>query len=427
MLRTFLKISPTTGIEPLTAVERKQYLQKVDILECLYFQGEKSNSEICSTLSISSPTSLRLLNQLIDDGLIKKEGYGISIGGRKPDLYRLEEDIFYVLSIQVDQTKVQMVLYDNHNRKVRAAEEIHYRIEKELNNIDHLFQVAHTMIVESEIDSEKLIGIGVSMPGLVSSREGKNFTYFLTGQESDSLQEILKNKFQKPVYILNDAKSACIAEKHFGLADDRKNVLVISMDWGIGLGIILDGKMIEGASGFAGEFGHIPLVEGGKLCHCGKRGCLETVASGMALTEMARKGLKQGEHSVLSQNFRKNPELLNPKNIIEAANKGDQFAIKILSEVGINLGKGIAILIQIFNPELIIIEGKFAAADQFITTPIQQSVNTYCMAQLREKTEIALSNLGEDSVLLGSVAAVMEKVFEKHFRSSESLPQIQRN
>ena len=92
---------------------------------------------------------------------------------------------------------------------------------------------------------------------------------------------------------------------------------------------------------------------------------------------------------------------------------GDQFAIKILSKVGINLGKGLAILIQLFNPELIILEGKFAKAQQFITIPIQQSINTYCMAQLREKTKISLSNLGEDSVLLGSVATVMENIFGK--------------
>ena len=222
----------------------------------------------------------------------------------------------------------------------------------------------------------------------------------------------MKKKFQKPVYILNDAKSACLAEFRFGQANQKKNVLVISMDWGVGLGIIIDGKMHHGTSGFAGEFGHIPLIEDGLLCHCGKRGCLETEASGMALSRKVREGLEAGESSILGQFSKKDLEQMEPEKIIAAANKGDQFAINLLSEIGKNLGKGLAVLIQIFNPELIILEGKFSEAKQFITIPIQQSINTYCMAQLREKTQVSLSDLGQDSVLLGAVAAVMENIFK---------------
>ncbi|HET8854391.1 MAG TPA: ROK family transcriptional regulator [Salinimicrobium sp.] len=402
-------------------VEKKKYFQKMEILKSLYFQGPKSNTEICSLFKISSPTSIRLLNSLIEEGLVKKEGRGVSIGGRKPDLYQLQEEIFFVMSIQVDQFNVRMAIFDNNNNKVAVADDIPFRMEKDINTIDSLYKIADKLIVDSGINQDNLLGIGISMPGLVSSEEGKNFTYFLADKESGSLEQILKRKFLKPVFILNDAKSACLAEFHFGLAKEKKNVLVISMDWGIGLGIIIDGKTHHGASGFAGEFGHIPLIEDGLLCHCGKRGCLETVASGMALTRMAKEGIYLGESSILSNKSAEEIDSIDPKSVIRAANNGDQFAINILSEIGINLGKGIAVLIQLLNPELVIIEGKFTEGRQFITTPIQQSVNTYCMAQLREKTEISLSTLGEDSVLLGSVAAVMGNVFEKQLVKSRSL------
>ncbi|MDX1603931.1 MAG: ROK family protein, partial [Salinimicrobium sediminis] len=297
-----------------------------------------------------------------------------------------------------------------HNKKVAQFEDL-FQIESDNGLVDHIYAEATKLMKDSGINLDKLLGIGVSMPGLVSSEEGKNFTYFIKEEESESLEEILKRKFNKPIFILNDAKSACLAESNFGLANNRQNVLVISMDWGIGLGVIIDGKVYQGSSGFAGEFGHIPLVDDGLLCHCGKRGCLETVASGLALTRMAQEGILAGESTSLSQLSKKELENLQPGKIIEAANMGDQFSINILSKVGINLGKGLAILIQLFNPELIILEGKFAKAQQFITIPIQQSINTYCMAQLREKTKISLSNLGEDSVLLGSVATVMENIF----------------
>lgn len=111
---------------------------------------------------------------------------------------------------------------------------------------------------------------------------------------------------------------------------------------------------------------------------------------------------------------------LEPGIIIEAANRGDQFAINVLSEIGINMGKGIAVLIQIFNPELIILEGKIAGAKKFITTPIQQSINTYCMIQLKEKTKITLSDLGTNSNLLGSTVAVVSNVFKSQLTLNKS-------
>lgn len=261
------------------------------------------------------------------------------------------------------------------------------------------------------------MGVGVSMPGLVSSKDGNNYTYLLTGQDSVSLQELLELKFNKPVYIQNDVKSATLAEYRFGAARGKKDVLVLSLDWGIGVGVILDGKLRIGTSGFAGEFGHIPFVEDGLLCHCGKRGCLETVASGLALARKAKEGIRSGQYSLLNELSDQEIEKIDPQVVIDAANKGDQYAINTLSEIGVNLGKGIAILIQLFNPELIIIGGKLAEAKQYITTPIQHAINTYCMTQLREKTGIALSELGQQAGIMGSVATVMENIFENYIES----------
>lgn len=403
-------------LESSSNVERKKHLQKIKILQSLYFQGAKTNTDICEEFNISSPTSIRLLNQLIDEGWVKKDGQGKSAGGRKPDLYKLQERLFYVLGIQLERYSIRIAIFDNYNNKVAEFEETPFQIEKEASIVEHLYTTATAVIEKSRIDPEKLLGIGVSMPGLVSSEEGKNFTYFLKEEESESLEAVLNRKFQKPVFILNDAKSACLAEATFGMAKNKKNVLVISMDWGIGLGIIVNGKVYQGSSGFAGEFGHIPLIEDGLLCNCGKRGCLETVASGMAVARLAKEGIKAGENSVLKKLSAKELQNIQPETIIEAANKGDQFAINILSKVGIPLGKGIAILIQLFNSEMVIIEGKFSEAKQFLTTPIQQSINTYCMPQLREKTQVTLSSLGENSVLLGSVATVMDNIFKKQIK-----------
>ncbi|MNL20887.1 N-acetylglucosamine repressor [compost metagenome] len=180
-----------------------------------------------------------------------------------------------------------------------------------------------------------------------------------------------------------------MAEFTHGMAKGKQNVLILLMDMGVGLGIIMDGKLRKGACGFSGELGHIPFVENGALCYCGKHGCLETIASGNALSEMAKDGILSGKNSMLNKLSK------------EAANKGDQYAIQLLSNIGTYMGKGIAMLIQLFNPELIILSGKIAEAKQYITLPMQQAINTYCMTQIRERTTIISSELGENSRLLG--------------------------
>lgn len=394
----------------LSNIERKKNLQKLRIIKYLYYAGDTTNSQICNTFKFSLPTSLSLLNQLIKEGIVKKKGYGKSVGGRKPDLYGLDENTFLVLSIHIERFKIRMAILNNAH-KILFEETIPITISANTKIVDILFDKGKKLISKSKINTDTLMGVGVSMPGLVSTEEGKNLTYFLEDQEKDSLKEALEKKFLKPVVIFNDANSACLAEFRFGLAKNKKDVLVISMDWGIGLGIIMGGKLQTGTSGFAGEFGHIPIVENGTLCYCGKAGCLETTASGIALVKKAKERINQGQPTILSSLVNEDLKILEPDLIIDAANQGDQFAINLLSEIGSNLGKGLAILIQIFNPERIILGGQIAEAAQFITTPVQQSINTYAKIQLKDRTEVILSELGKKSSLLGVSLAVMDQIF----------------
>ncbi|MCM8569679.1 ROK family transcriptional regulator [Gramella jeungdoensis] len=398
-------------ISKINNVERKKFLQKIKIIKHLFLNGETSNADICTRFNVSLPTSMSLINQLKEAGIVIKKGQGKSEGGRKPDLFGLKEHLFFVLSIHIERFSIKLAVIDN-NHSIIAENTIETEISPNSNIVDALHSWSEELLKSAKIKRDQIMGVGISMPGLVSTEEGKNFTYYLTEQEPESLRDKFEKTFKKPVVILNDAKSACLAEFRYGLAQHKKDVLVISMDWGVGLGIIMGGKMHSGASGFAGEFGHIPMVEDGLLCHCGKRGCLEMEASGLALVRKVKEGLEAGETSILSQLMTEEFEKLEPEVIIDAANKGDQFAINVLSEIGIKLGKGIAILIQIFNPELIILEGKISEAKQFITTPIQQAMNTYCMMQLKERTNIELSNLGRNSSLYGGIIAVMEDIFK---------------
>jgi predicted NBD/HSP70 family sugar kinase len=192
---------------------------------------------------------------------------------------------------------------------------------------------------------------------------------------------------------------------------------MLYLDWGIGLGLILNGKLYRGSTGFSGEFSHIPMIEDGLLCHCGKHGCIETIASGTAIARMVKEGMLSGKSSNMKSLINNDLEKIEIKLVVDAAFEGDQYAIRILTEVGYNLGKGIAILIQLFNPELIILGGRVSEAGQYITTPIQQALNTYCMRQIREKTEIQISEMKQFVGIMGAVAIVMEDIFENHIKA----------
>jgi predicted NBD/HSP70 family sugar kinase len=200
------------------------------------------------------------------------------------------------------------------------------------------------------------------------------------------------------------------AEQHFGLAKNKKNVLMLQADWGLGLGIIINGKLYSGKSGYSGEFGHLPIVGNGVLCACGKQGCLETMVSAVAISRMAKEGIQKGNLSLITELVQNDLEKIDISIVIQAANQGDQFAISLFTEVGHWLGRGIAYLIQIFNPELIIIGGRVAEASQFILAPIQQAIHTFSNRDISNNTEIKFSELGAKAGTVGVAAYALEKL-----------------
>ncbi len=405
-------INPQEVISKMEGVvEIKSYLNKIKIIKNLYLKGANTASEICTEVGISLPTVNSLLGDLMSSGEVIKQGRAESQGGRKPDLYRLAADAFYVLSVDLSKYTMSLALY-NCNHELTHEKETHkITLNNEKETFDQLCDQIDHYLQQTGIASEKVIAIGFSMPGLVDSVGGVNYTYLRFGKKT--LLENLESRFQKKIFLENDARAMTLAEFKFGSDHSYKNVLGIFIGWGIGLGIIIDGKIYQGASGFAGEFSHSPIFESRDVtCTCGKKGCLEAVASGTAIVRMAEEAIKLDKDSILARMVRDHQGELEPGLVVEAALAGDQRAITILSEAGLDLGRGISILIQLLNPELIIIGGSVAEANQYLITPIQQALNIYSMAKSREKTQLALYQLGHDVGLMGGVGVVNEKLFE---------------
>ena len=240
-----------------------------------------------------------------------------------------------------------------------------------------------------------------------------NHSFLKTGKNK-SIISTIESATGIPVLIDNDSSLIALAELKFGAARNKQNVMVLNVGWGIGLGMIIDRELFRGANGFAGEFSHIPLFTNNKMCSCGKSGCLETETSLLVVTQKAIEGLQQGKLTSLKNLSIEHIEE-SSQAILDAAVKGDKFSIELLSEAGYNLGRGIAILIHLLNPELIVLSGRGLVAGKLWLAPIQQAINEHCIPKIAENTEVEISSLDYQAELIGAAALVMDHYDELSF------------
>ncbi len=394
----------------VSSADLNKIRQKKKILSFLRTNGFTSAPELCKWLKISLPTCIVLLNDLIASGYLKNIGIGESSGGRKPQLYGLPEDGYYVITCDFARFSANIAIIDCYNKFVTPVIQIDTHIDDPLL-VDKLFGVTSQLINDYHIPEAKVYGLGVDMPGLINSKAGINYT--IKDKKRQNIGRDLKQKFNKLVYVDNDARMHAHGEFHFGAAKDYKDAIIIHWSWGLGLGIFVNGQLCSGKSGFAGEFSHIPMVENGELCICGKRGCLETIASSNTIIRRVKQGFADHAVSSLINQFKDHPEMVTPEDVINSARQGDEFCIAILNEIGGAMGKGLSYIIQLLNPEVIVLSGPLSKAKQYILSPIQQSLNRLCLEKISESTLLLISDMGDQTALLGTSEMIFQKVFNE--------------
>src|SRR5690606_13572099 len=284
-----------------------------------------------------------------------------------------------------------------------------------------LSEYIDAVIEKSGIRKEKIAGVGIGMPGFIDVKKGINYSYqdIHPGEAEISIRDYLIEKLKLPVYMDNDSSIIALAELRSLGNKAPGDIMVVNIGGGRGLGLIVNGRLFRGNNGFAGELSHIPLFNNNKICSCGKFGCLETEASLLVVAEKAYKGVAGGQATIMKKIDPENPEAAS-REIIQAAKKGDRFAIELISESGYHIGRALAILIHIVNPQKIILSGRGAMAGKIWLAPIQQAINEHCIPRLAANTEIQMSVLGYDAELEGAAALVMEN-FDNNIKSNPNM------
>jgi glucokinase-like ROK family protein len=267
------------------------------------------------------------------------------------------------------------------------------------------------VISESEIPKEKVLGLGIGLPGHIDGKKGVVRYSSILGWENVPLKRILQEKLKIPVLIENDVNTLTIAEKCFGVGKEIDNFICITIGRGIGSGIVVEGEFYRGHLGAAGEFGHIKVKKDGPLCECGSRGCLESISSEPAIIRRTTEAIRSGEKSSLENILEKRK--LNIMDVIKAAKEGDKLSKRIYHEAGMYLGIGIANLTNLLNPQLIIISGEGVKAGDLLFKSMKKTFKESCFPSLKEKTDIKIEKLGNYAWARGAATLVSRIIFKE--------------
>ena len=350
-------------------------------------------------MNASIPTVTRLIGELIEEGFLEDLGKTGTSGGRRPSIFGLNQAAGYFVGADVRRHHVSIAVTNFKGKLIDYKEDIPLVLEGTEESFLRLTELIKKTIAAIGIAQEKVLAYGINLTGRVNHVTGYSFSYFMG--EDKPLSQVLEKEFNAPVFIENDSRAMAYGEYICGEANNEKNMLFINLSWGLGMGMILDGKLSYGKSGFSGEIGHFPMLDNGIICQCGKIGCLETGASGSALHRIFVEKIKEGKVSSLSSKYDK-PEDIGIDDIIEALMDEDMLAIECVEEIGSVLGQAIAGLINIFNPELVVIGGRLAIAKDYLMLPIKSAINRHSLIIVSKDTSIKFSKLGKKGGPIGA-------------------------
>ncbi len=390
-----------------SGVAYKNRILKRQIINYLDSIGSVTIAELAKELNISAPKITNLVAELMEDGLIKDYGKEDSTGGRRASLYGLVSDACYFIGVDIKRYYINIGLLDFKKNLVTIKEKIPYTLENSVESYNQLIIIINAFIEESHTEKEKILGMCINLSGRVNHTTGYSYSFFHFHEEP--LSQTVEKEIGIRTFIENDSKAMAYGEFCGGVVTKEKNVLFVNMDYGVGLGILIDGKVFYGKSGFSGEFGHIPFFNNEIICHCGKKGCLETEASGYALLRNFNAKIEMGFSSSLAKKG-KVDENIRVIDIVQAAKAEDVLSIELIAEIGEKMGKGLAVLINIFNPELVILGGTLAECGDFIRLPVKSALNKFALNLVSNDSQLSLSKLGEKAGVMGGCLMARNRI-----------------
>ena len=384
--------------ETLKGISHKNNIIKRNIIAHMAVNGECTLSELTKELHISVPTITKLVQELVDENIVTDLGKVETPGGRRPNIFGLANSAIYFAGVNVGRDNMRFMITDLQNNIIKEENDFTFELQDRPQCIERICSNIERFIAESGIDRGKILGLGVCITGRVNPDTGRQ-----------SLRDILEERIGIRVLLENDTRARCYAEYTCGKSKDESNVIYLHMSRGVAIGIVVDGKLYYGKSGFAGEFGHIPFFDNEIICSCGKKGCLETEVSGIAIEDKMRHMIERGVNTILKEQYDQQ-KTIHIDDIINAAKNDDNLSIELIEEAGEKVGKAVAFLINTFNPETVIVGGNLAAAGDYLMLPLKSATNKYSLNLVYKDTKFRVSKMTESANAWGVAMLIRNKV-----------------
>lgn len=393
--------------DAIKGVSHKNVLIKRNIIAHMAVNGQCTLAELSKQLNISIPTMTKLVGELVEEDIVVDNGKVETAGGRRPNIFGLANSAIYFAGVDVGRDNMRFVITDLKNNVIQSHYEMDFVLTDTPEGLEEICRRINMFLNNCEIERSKILGMGVCIAGRVDPNTGRSYMYFTRSERS--LREIVESKTNIRVLLENDTRARCYAEYFSGDIKTEKNVIYLHLGRGVAIGIIIDGQLYYGKSGFAGEFGHTPFFNNEIICACGKKGCLETEVSGIAIENKIVSEIRNGVNTILRDKYDAG-ELIHIDDIINAAKNDDNLSIELIERAGEKIGKSIAFLINIFNPELVIIGGNMSLAGDYLMLPLKSSTNKYSLNLMYKDTKFRLSRMGGNAGALGAAMLIRNKV-----------------
>jgi predicted NBD/HSP70 family sugar kinase len=375
------------------------------VLKTIYSNGQISRADLARTTNLTPPTVSDVVGKLIGSGLVAEVGHAPSSSGRRAILLDIINDSRQIVGIDLSRQDFRGALANLRGK-------IDCRVDLDLGGRDGeeaLYLVYDLIDNLIECATSPLLGIGIGAPGLIDSSDGILQQAVNLNWRYIPLRDLLYERYQLPVYMANDCQVAALAEYTFGAdkeTDNEMPLVVINVGWGVGAGIIVDGKLMHGSPVGAGEIGHVKIVEDGLRCACGNHGCLETIASNQAIMNRIKAIIASDPQSSVSR-FVPDATKINSEVVIEALANGNNHVRKIIYEAGEALGVAAANLVGVLGSCRILIHSNIARSNPLLVETIKETLAKRALPTLARASEVSVTSLGPDNVILGASALVL--------------------
>lgn len=373
------------------------------VLRVIYQGDAQSRAEISRATSLTRTTASQAVAELMDEGLVVETGRGPSAGGKPPRLLSVVDDAHYALGIDVSGYEVKGAVYDLRGKPVHRRS-----LSIPNTNGDAALDVVYELLDQlTRLAGQPLLGIGLGVPGLLDAQRGIIRQAVNLGWNDLPLSDLLEQRYDLPVYLVNDSQAAALAHYTFANEERVNDLAVLLVGRGISAGLVLGGQLYYGAAySGASEIGHVRAVEEGELCVCGHYGCLETVASQGAVVRWAQTAFLNHPHSPLHQ-YASDVDTVDIEAVLRAYRAGYEELAQIEARLGTYLSVAVAHLIAVLNIPLVVLTGSVSRFGDRLVASIQSGLEQRLLPALAQQTEVKLSALGEDMVMLGAAALLL--------------------